>query len=522
MEIRKFAKQALLLHYLRCYVGLRSSVLGLLSLFFVLSLFLPALNSEENAPIPLDHWSYDIIEYFSAERILSIDLQTKPITRKAICLALDEVKGKYVNNELALDNVEENLLASLYEEFSLVPMHNLRNVPKTIYSTDFLSLMEETKTGIEIIRKKNNWEYEVAFQTSFWSNLSKHISFAEEMTLIKDNDSETTIIPGTRKWKGIAGTTPSALFSLSFPHIEINAGRTTNWLGPGRFGTLLLSNNYPFFDEINTALEIGKFKLSSFFIVVNIDSMKFLAGHRAELKEIYGITFGFNEFVLFSGRIEPGYLNPLLILYGEQYNRGDRDNIMWSFDLSFHFLGKSKLYSEFLIDDFQYESTPPAPNKIGSLIGLQIAEPLNLPRLQGFFEYTRIAKWVYTHKYSENTYSNFSACLGHPLGPDGDELNITFKEYLRWNVIPQVHFGYIRKGEGNLQNPWQKDTDPHPPFPSGIVESTLLFEATIFLKPFRSCEYILGWKTYRTENLHNIQDWTEQDNEFYINISLTF
>jgi len=347
----------------------------------------------------------------------------------------------------------------------------------------------------------------------------KHIS---GQILAKDNFSEPAVTPGTRKWKNIAGTTPYALFNLSFPHIEINAGRTTNWLGPGRFGTLLLSNNYPFFDQINAALEIGKFKFSSFFIVVNIDSMKFLAGHRAELKEIYGITLGFNEFVLFSGRIEPGYLNPLLVLYGEQYNRGDRDNIMWSFDLSLGFLGKNKLYTELLVDDYQYESTPPAPNKIASIIGLQIAEPFALPRFDLCCEYTRIAKWVYTHKYPENTYSNYRTCLGHHLGPDGDVIDITLKQFLRWNVIPQVHFGYVRKGEGNLRNTWQKDTDPHPSLPSGIVESTILFEATVFLKPFRSSEYILGWETYRTENLHNIRDWMEQDNEFYIKISLTF
>lgn len=138
-------------------------------------------------------------------------------------------------------------------------------------------------------------------------------------------------------------------------------------------------------------------------------------------------------------------------------------------------------------------------------------------------EYTKITKWTYTHKYPENTYSNYSLCIGHPFGPDGDGFDITVREFFRWNIIPQIHLGYRRKGEGKLYEPWEKGIDdPHPPFPSGIVQSTFLFDISFFLKPFPSSEFIPGWRTYRIENKHNIPDWIEQDNEFFINILLTF
>ena len=250
--------------------------------------------------------------------------------------------------------------------------------------------------------------------------------------------------------------------------------------------------------------------------------MKFLSGHRLEINNLWKLTLGINEFVLYSNRIEPGYLNPLLILYGEQFNRGDRDNVMWSFDLSLHLLWKNYLYLEYLIDDYQYESTPPAPNKTGLIFGLHSTEPFNLPRLDLSFEYTKISKWVYTHKYPQNTYTNYSICLGNPLGPDADRIDITLKEYIKWNIITQFHFSYKRKGEGKIYESWETGMDPYPPFPSGIVESTILFETSVFLKPFPSSEFIPGWRTYKTTNLHNIDGWTKQQNEFFIDISLTF
>lgn len=481
-----------------------------------------SLYSSENVPVPLGHWSYPILEYFATERILKINLETKPVTREDVRLALEEVKERYVNGKLKIDAVEDDLLASLYEEFILVSKGDFRNTPKTIYSSKNVIFKEESSIGTEFTKTDEDSDYLAYLKTYLWGNLGKHISFAEQLNILRKKNTGSRDSLGTRAWNDFRGTTPIALFNLSFSHLEINAGRTSNWLGPGRYGTLLLSNNYPYSDEINGVVKLNKLKLSSFFIIMNVDSSKYLSGHRLEISDIWGATFGFNEFVIFSNRLEPGYLNPFLILYGEQYNRGDRDNVFWSFDLSIYLFGKNRLYGEFLIDDFQYESTPPAPNKIGSIIGLHITEPFNLPRLDLLMEYTRIAKWVYTHKYPENTYSNYSLCIGHPFGPDSDGFDITLREFFRWNIIPKVHFGYRRKGEGRIYEPWEKEIDPNPSFPSGIVESTILFDVSIFLKPFPSSEFVPGWRTYRTENLHNVQDWTEQDNEFFINILLTF
>ena len=478
-----------------------------------------SLPAKENVPVPLNHWSYQILHYFATERILTINLQTKPVTREDVHNALEQVREQFVSGTLKLDTVEEDLLSSLYEEFYPDFLRDFRNTPRILYRGRDIILKEEG--SIETMLTTNN-NGSAVFNLSVWGALGKHISCSEYIRIRNAGKTDMRDTLGTRAFKDFRGTTPTAVINLSFAHFNITAGRNVYWLGPGRFGTLLLSNNYPYFDGINATFNVSSLRFSSYFIVVNVDSNKYISGHRLEIKDFMGFTFGFNECVIYSDRIEPGYLNPLLILYGEQYNRGDRDNIFWSFDISFFLLEKNSIYAEFLIDDFQYESTPPAPNKIGLLAGIHVAEPLGFPRLEIIAEYARISKWVYSHKYSENTYSNYHLPLGHPFGPDAHGFDITLREFLFWNVIPQLHFGYKRKGEGRIYDPWEPGTEPHPPLPSGIIETTTCFDVSLFVKPFASSEFTPGWRTYSIENKRNVLDWKEQDNVFFINLLFTF
>jgi hypothetical protein len=493
---------------------LRLTIL-LVSLFLMVSLpLLPA----ERVPVPLDHWSYPLLEYFNTRQILSIDIQTRPVTREAVRHSLESIRESYMNGELALDEVEDDLLASLFEEFSGLSIRDFRNTPRILTSTDEFSIKE---AGSISGRYGTDDTDAASFNTMLWGNLG-HLTFCEHIRIMRLNKPQRRDTLGTRAWKDFRGTTPIAQLTLPFSHFTLNAGRMTPWLGPGRFGTLLLSDNNRSFDGIHAEFAYKNLKLSSYFFIVNVDSAKYLSGHRLELFNVWGTTMGLSEFIIYSGRIEPGYLNPLLIIYGEQFNRGDRDNVFWALDVSRSFFGRNRAYAEFLIDDFQYESTPPAPNKVGLLAGIHLVNPLSIPRLALRIEYARITKWTYTHKYQENTYSNYYLCLGHELGPDAERIDIEVREYLRWNIVPQVHFSYERHGEGRIFIPWDNGTDPYPPFPSGIVMHRSALDISLFIKPFPSSEINAGWKTFRIENYYNVQDWLEQDNAYFVDLTLTF
>lgn len=485
---------------------------------FLLFATLPLLSAERVA-IPLGHWSYPVLEYFSTKKVLSINLQTKPITREDVSRALDAVSASYVNGTLPLDAVEDDLLASLFEEFSDTSFSDFRNTPRRLAADPPFSLSEATSISGRFAGDDSDG---ANLTMLLWGSLGTHLGFSEHIRILRKDVPETRDTLGSRAWKDFHGSTPLALLTLPFSHLTINAGRMTPWLGPGRFGTLLLSDHFPFFDGIHAEFTFSKFSLSSYFLVVNVDSAKYISGHRMEVFDVWGTTIGLSEFVVYSGRIEPGYLNPLLIIYGEQYNRGDRDNIFWAVDVSRSLFGTNRMYAEFLIDDFQYESSPPAPNKVGILAGIHLVRPFGLPRTELLLEYARITKWTYTHKYQENTYSNYFFCLGHDLGPDADRMDITLRHFLRWNIVPQVHLSYERHGEGRIFIPWEQGIDPHPPFPSGTVMQRSTLDLSLFVKPFPSSELTLGWKTFRIEQKHNIPDWIEQDNAFSADLTLTF
>jgi hypothetical protein len=478
-----------------------------------------SLEAAERVPVPLGHWSYPILEYFSTRQVLTINLQTKPVNREVVNKALEAIREPYVNGVLQLDPAEEDMLGSLFEEFYDVRLTSFRNTPRALFTTPSFSVKEASSiTG----RYASDDSDEATFNTLFWGKLGRQLVFSEQIRIVRKEQPGRRDTLGTRAWKDFRGTTPIALVTLPFPHFTLNVGRMTPWLGPGRFGTLLLSDNIPFFDGIHAEFHFKKLKLSSFFIIVNVDSAKYISGHRLELFNIWGTTVALSEFVIYSNRIEPGYLNPLLILYGEQFNRGDRDNVFWTLDVSRSLFGSNRIYAELLIDDFQYEPTPPAPNKVGVITGIHLVRPFSIPRFEVLLEYARIAKWTYSHKYPENTYSNYYLCLGHDLGPDADRLDITVREFLLWNIVPQLHVSYERHGEGRIYIPWESSTDPHPAFPSGTVSTKKTLDLSVFVKPFPSSEINMGWETFRIENKYNVQDWVEQDNAFFIDLMLTF
>jgi hypothetical protein len=135
-----------------------------------------------------------------------------------------------------------------------------------------------------------------------------------------------------------------------------------------------------------------------------------------------------------------------------------------------------------LIDDYRYDSVPPAPNKLGYLAGLE-SFPLEGLLVGG--EYVHIDKWVYTQRKAINQYIKDTKCIGHWLGPDAD----LYKLMLDYRTPFGLNFGlspsYIRQGEGRIDLPFEDEpgADPSPPFPSGVVQKTRELSASIEFFP---------------------------------------
>ncbi len=127
------------------------------------------------------------------------------------------------------------------------------------------------------------------------------------------------------------------------------------------------------------------------------------------------------------------------------------------------------LYSEFLIDDIQYNNVNDVPNKLGITAGADWFHPGQ--GIGAAFEYTAIQQYVYSQRKEANYYLHDDRIIGSALGPDADRLTAA----VSWCGLPglttALQGSYTRqvKPMSTQAGPIRS---PPGPFPSGIVENT--------------------------------------------------
>jgi len=311
----------------------------------------------------------------------------------------------------------------------------------------------------------------------------------------------------TQTWRGGKFDIDYSHFRYANPFLSVTAGRQQRWWGQGTYGTLLLSTNAPAFDALSFKARYQRLGFESFVGILSIKQQRYLSGHRLTLRLPGRVTAGFSELVLYkAGNIDPVYANPLLPFYGTQWNERDDDNIMWCLDAKWTPGRGVRLYGELLMDDVQYEQSPPAPQKMGFLLGGHWADPLGLPDTDLRAEWAGAQKWTYTHRRHENRYvgSDTASIIGHWIGTDGDALDFMIEHRFHPRLNIGLGYAWRRQGEGRINRglhyagEWYQgepvapaDTaggryvgdDPHTRFLSGTVERRDLAVASVRWEP---------------------------------------
>lgn len=182
-----------------------------------------------------------------------------------------------------------------------------------------------------------------------------------------------------------------------------------------------------------------------------------MAGHRIDWQPTNRLEFAVSEIVLYGGDargIEWQYLNPILPYYATQHNADWDDNVMFVFDLETIPVNGVRLYSSALIDDFQYSEDADGENAWGVILGCHLSG-LKSDRTDCRIQYTKLNRWVYTHRVTENQYTHFGSIIGHRLGNDSDELYFELSNYL--NLDTRIKFDYIftMQGAANVENSYK-------------------------------------------------------------------
>ena len=107
------------------------------------------------------------------------------------------------------------------------------------------------------------------------------------------------------------------------------------------------------------------------------------------------------------------------------------------------------MWCEVLIDDYSIDGL--TPHKTGILIGAK-KEIFTLPVI---FRFTKINRWVYNYGYDKPylRFVDIERPLGHPIGPDALEIDLSTHFQYTWSsvsldVFPQISI--IGNGEGSL------------------------------------------------------------------------
>ena len=271
-------------------------------------------------------------------------------------------------------------------------------------------------------------------------------------------DSSGPHIPGMRAlpWRKVA-TLESELAYVAFklPWLRLELGRDKFVWGPGYSGSVMLDDTAPALDHIQLCANNRNFKFLTFTSLLSRWGSKprFLAAQRIEISLWNRLTLGGAMMVVSSwDPLQPtqlgGLVNPLIPLLLSEANSAFKGNSLAGWD-AVCYLSRTKVYGQLFIDD--YNSDPWSPDAVGIQVGARWAP--NLP-VDARLEYTRITAFTYYNRIHSIMFENYLTTMGHPLGPDADQLlatvNVTPNRWLKVDIAADYsRRGYYNRGDYN-------------------------------------------------------------------------
>ena len=303
-------------------------------------------------------------------------------------------------------------------------------------------------------------------------------------------DSAGPHIPGTRvlPWRNVA-TLDAELAYLAFrlPWMRLELGRDKFVWGPGYTGSVMLDDTAPALDHIQLCANYRNFKFLTFtsFLSRWNAQPRFLSAQRIEVSLLNRLTLGGALMVVSSwDSRQPtqlgGLINPLIPVYLSESNSNDESNFLVGWDAVLY-LPRTKVYGQLFLDNYEFNDLLNAPNAVGAQAGAYWTP--NLP-VEARVEYTRVTAFTYYHRVHSIMYENFLTTMGHPLGPDADQLfatvNVTPNGWLKVNIgADYTRRGYHNRGD-YLRKSYRNPEDTfylrhHDEFPTrGWVRDTVL------------------------------------------------
>ncbi len=274
-------------------------------------------------------------------------------------------------------------------------------------------------------------------------------------------------------------------------------GREKLRYGLGYSASLTLSGNHQDLDAIRFGINYKRISFTSIHASTSgnfLDTLgriiprgerytKYVAAQRLRLLLPERLAVGIGVITVYHGRFDLAYLNPFQFHKFAEHSLQDRDNVAMFFDIQTHFLKNIEFQASFFLDEnLDFSNLNLERNKYAFQVGMFWYEFLTLKNLSFIAEYTRVRPYTYTHFDEPNSYSAWGIGLGHPIGPNADEVylklaynptdwirpSIEFRKRRKGNNIIDENGILIRNVGGDLLRPYETfQVDPIAPFLDG-------------------------------------------------------
>ncbi len=466
-----------------------------------------------NESIPPESWVYPALRTFELIGVVHLE-PTLPYSRSDVEYYLNSILNNVDRAGIELTDRQEFLLDRLRSEFqgmSRKPAAR-EDSPLYLYRAGKRFFAFDLSAGGAILKTADSEKgeadgllvpgmlFDIGDRLTLETTYRLRIAPERELNRRKQKPG-----PRVKSFRGLTAEYERAYISLRGGMWSLTIGRDYLHWGSGRGEGLLMSRTAGSIDHLAARFSIGRFSLHMVHAVLDPLFPRRLAGHRLTVRLPRGIYLGIGETVLYTGRdFEFAYLLPVGSFYSNQYNELGDDNILWSIDWKVPVMSGLLLYGEFLIDDFQYECDPPAPDRLGFDVAAEALLGWGGREIEVEVGYTYIDIFTYAHKDPSRTRyvtgqgdPAVNTLIGSSLGPDSDRWRFRVSLPVHRRVIVSAAGSMVRRGSGNSLREWDRIEDPDPPFPSGdvVTEKEILFLQSIDLSGGSTFSAGGGWRT---------------------------
>jgi len=480
-------------------------VVGLAAVWLAAAPAARGLDALDAIDVPLDHWSYAVLEKFELRAALPRTfLDLRPITRGEAAVLVQQTERAAAAGTWSPTRIERAQLDMLRAEFSPELLARGDTVPLAhrayhVWSGDAWRLRGFWEGGERIQSRPDAGfspppvDTRIVLEPAVALAIGTRIVAVERLSYrVRTSDAALTQSSDVRYGEAELLFEPRDRFSITRtvePYVRyagnrfrLDLGRFRLRWGPGRQNAMLLQDGTPPFDQVRLQLRLGPVRFTSLAGQLRAARLRtddpelrerYVSLHRLEVAPHARLHLAFSEAIVYGNRgFDLSYVNPISVFFVTQANNGDVDNALASLDGRWRVGRGGEVYGECVLDDLNLRrGLRNFGNKPGLLVGGRWQAPFGARDWDVDAEWSWASQYLYTHHYPVNRYQHFGGTLGSRTGPDADLWTVALRRQWTRGWSLAAAYELERHGEGSLADDHEHRTSDEQEYLSGVTES---------------------------------------------------